>query len=380
MLSNINLWLRIGLAVIVSFVMSYMMTPAVKRFAESVGAVDQPSARRINDHPVPRMGGIAIICGLMLGVILFANLSQQVEGIIIGALIVAVVGAIDDIFDLNPWVKLLGQIAAAAVAISCGVVVDGFTDFISFSDTVFISKVPAYLLTALWIVGCTNAINLIDGLDGLAVGMTTISAFTLFFISLRVSDINVSVILACLIGACAGFWPFNWNPAVIFMGDVGSQTLGFILSSVSVIGLFKMHALVTMLLPVLAMAVPLADTTFAIVRRLLKGQSPFHPDKGHFHHRLLALGLTQKQAVTVLYGISIVLGIFAYLMVGSTRVVKIICLTVAFVIVAALVIFVFKIYPRITETRKNGSRDDGVKVPPSAEDDIKIYRGKGRKR
>lgn len=366
MFSNINSWLRIGLAVFTAFLTAYLMTPPVKKFAESIGAVDQPSARRINDHPVPRMGGIAILCGFMLGMLLFADLSQQIEGIIIGALIIAVMGAIDDIFNLNPWVKLLGQIAAAAVAIACGVVVDGFTDFVSFSDTVFLSRFPAYILTALWIVGCTNAINLIDGLDGLAVGMTTISAFTLFFISLRVSDLNVSVILACLIGACSGFWPFNWNPAKIFMGDVGSQMLGFALSAVSVIGLFKMHALVTMLLPVLAMAVPLADTTFAIIRRLLKGQSPFHADKGHFHHRLLALGLTQKQAVTVLYGISIVLGIFAYLMVGSTRMVKIICLAVAFVIVTCIVVFVFKFYPR-SGKKKTGS-------VPITEEDVKIYR------
>lgn len=375
MFSTINWWLRIGLAVLVSFLAAYLMTPPVKRFAESIGAVDQPSARRINDHPVPRMGGIAIFCGLMLGILLFADLSQQVEGIVIGALLIAVMGAIDDIFNLNPWVKLLGQICAAAVTIACGVVVDGFTDIISFSDTVFLGRVPAYLLTGLWIVGCTNAINLIDGLDGLAVGMTTISAFTLFFISLRVSALNVSVILACLIGACAGFWPFNWNPAKIFMGDVGSQMLGFILSTVSVIGLFKMHALVTMLLPVLAMAVPLADTTFAIVRRLLKGQSPFHPDKGHFHHRLLALGLTQKQAVTVLYGISIVLGIFAYLMVGSTRTVKILCLAVAFVIVTCIVIFVFRFYPH--QQKQDGTRKSGDETSVHiTEEDVKIYRKK----
>lgn len=365
MFCEINFWLRIGFAVLSAFLISYFMTPPVKKFAENIGAVDQPSARRINDHPIPRMGGIAILCGLMVSILLFADLTQQVQGIIIGALIIAVMGALDDIFNLNPWLKLFGQIVATAVAIACGVVVDGFTNFVSFNGTVFLSQVPAYLLTGIWIVGCTNAINLIDGLDGLAVGMTAISSITLFFISVRVSDSNISVLLVCLIGACAGFWPYNWNPAKIFMGDVGSQTLGFMLSTVSVIGLFKMHALVTMLLPVLAMAVPLADTVFAIVRRLLKGQSPFHADKGHFHHRLLALGLTQKQAVTVLYGISIVLGIFAYLMVGSTRTVKIICLAVAFLIVFGIVMFVFRYYP------KHSKKD-----PDQPEEDVKIYRKK----
>ena len=358
---------RTILAVLLAGIVSYAMTPQVKRFAESVGAVDQPSARRINDHPVPRMGGIAIFCGFMLSMLLFAELTQQVKGIIIGAVIIALMGAFDDMYNLSPWIKFAGQFLAAGVAVACGVVVNGFTQFIAFGETIYLSSIVAIIVTVLWIVGCTNAINFIDGLDGLAVGMTTISAGTLFFISLRIADVNITVILACLIGACLGFLPYNWNPAKIFMGDVGSQMLGFVLSTVSVIGLFKMHALVTILLPVLAMAVPLADTAFAIIRRLLKGQSPFKADKGHFHHRLLALGLSQKQAVIVLYGISIVLGIFAYLMVGSTRNVKIVCLAVAFAAVFAIVVFVMKIYPK-------KARDN----PDMKEKDIKIYSKKGK--
>ena len=368
MFSEISSWLRILLAVLSAFAVAWLLTPRVKIFAESVGAVDQPSARRINDHPVPRMGGIAIFCGFVLSMILFAELTRQVKGILIGTLIIAVMGGLDDLYNLSPWVKLAGQIVAAGVAIACGVVIDGFTDLVSSNDTVYISSIAAVIITGLWIVGTTNAINLIDGMDGLAVGMTTISALTLFVISLRVADMNISVILACLIGACCGFWPYNKNPAKIFMGDVGSQMLGFVLSTVSVIGLFKMHALVTMLLPVLAMAVPLADTTFAIIRRLLKGQSPFHADKGHFHHRLLAMGFTQKQAVTVLYAISIVLGIFAYLMVGSTRRIKIICLTVAFAIVLGIVVFILKIHP--AASRRRAQQTDAV------EKDVRIYEKK----
>lgn len=368
MFSDISLWLRILLALAVSVCSALLLTPQVKKFAVSVGAVDQPSARRINDHPVPRMGGIAIFCGFMLSVLLFADLTQQVKGIIIGTLIIAVMGGMDDMYNLPPWIKFIGQFAAAGVAIGSGVVVDGVTNWISIGDTVFINEVLSYILTALWIVGCTNAINFIDGMDGLAVGMTTISAGTLFFISLRVADSNVSVILTCLIGACLGFLPYNWNPAKIFMGDVGSQMLGYVLSTVSVIGLFKMHALVTMLLPVLAMAVPLADTIFAIVRRLLKGQSPFKADKGHFHHRLLALGLSQKQVVIFLYSISIVLGIFAYMLVGSTRKTKVIYIGVAFLIVFGFVLFVSKIYPR--RQIRNGQ------VPEAREKDVKIYEKK----
>ena len=366
MFCEINSVLRMVLAAAVSLAVAYVMTPQVKRFAESVGAVDMPSARRINDRPVPRMGGIAIFCGFMLAMLLFTEMTVQVKGILIGTIIISVMGALDDMFDLNPWIKLIGQFAAAIVCVNCGVVLDGFTGFLPGSaETVFLNFSLSAFLTVIWIVGCTNAINLIDGLDGLAVGMSNISAATLFIISLSVAEANVSVILMCLIGACLGFWPYNRNPAKIFMGDVSSQMLGFVLSAVSVIGLFKLHALVTMLIPFLAMAVPLADTAFAFCRRILRGQSPFHPDKGHFHHRLLAMGLSQKQAVTVLYSISVVLGIFAFLMVGETRSVKIICLSVAFVIVLGIVLYVLKIYPRL-----RSSRDVESAV---ADSDVKIY-------
>ena len=371
MFLELNSTLRILFALAVAFAAAFAMTPQVKKFAESVGAVDMPSARRINDHPVPRMGGIAIFCGFVLAMLLFVDMTQQVKGILIGTIIIAVMGGLDDMFDLNPWVKLFGQFAAAMVCIGCGVVLNGFTNFSSGADTIFLGDAFSIILTVIWIVGCTNAINLIDGLDGLAVGMSSISATTLLIISLSVSDPNVSVILACLIGACLGFWPYNRNPAKIFMGDVGSQMLGFVLASVSVIGLFKMHALVTMLIPFMAMAVPLADTGFAFCRRILRGQSPFHADKGHFHHRLLAMGLSQKQAVTVLYSISIVLGIFAYLMVGETRLIKIICLAVAFVIVFCIVIFVLKIYPSLRYSKNHES--------VVFDDDVKIYEKGNRK-
>ena len=362
--------LRIALALFSAFAVSYFMVPSVKRFAESVGAIDMPNARRINKVPVPRMGGIAIFCGFILSAILFVDLTDQVKGILIGSGIIALMGAFDDVYNLTPWIKLAVQIGAAVVCVACGVVVDGITNFMADGEMFFLSEPISILVTIIWIVGCTNAINLIDGLDGLAVGMSAISATTLFIISLVVEDINinVSVILVCVIGACAGFWPYNRNPAKIFMGDVGSQMLGFLLSTISVMGIFKMHALVTMLIPFLSMAVPLADTAFAFIRRILKGQSPFHADKGHFHHRLLAMGLTQKQAVTVMYAISILLGVFAYLMIGKTRNVKIVCLIVAFVLVLFIVVYVLKIYPRTHPVPPAG--DD------TAEEDIKIYHKK----
>ena len=373
MFSWLESWQRAVLSLLLAFIVSYLMVPQVKKFAESIGAIDKPNPRRINKEPVPRMGGIAIFCGFMLPALLFAELTDQVRGILAGCALIAVMGGLDDVFNLNAWVKLIAQIGAAAICVSCGVVLDGLTNFLGSGETVYYSQWVSVLITMFWIVGCTNAINLIDGLDGLAVGMSAISAGTLFVISLGVetATTNVSVLLLCVIGACVGFWPYNKHPAKIFMGDVGSQMLGFLLGTISIIGIFKMHALVTMLVPFMAMAVPLADTAYAFIRRIVKGQSPFHPDKGHFHHRLLALGLTQSQAVYVMYGISLILGLLAFLMIGKNQRVKIVLLAVALFISLIIILYVFFIFPR--RQAKQNTNPDLV-----ADQDIKIYEKKGR--
>ena len=327
-------WIKMLLAFAVSLLVAYVMTPPVKRFAEKVGAIDVPrDNRRVHDHPIPRMGGLAIFIGFVLSLIFFVPMSTKVLGLLVGSVIIAVMGGVDDIVSLNPWVKLAGQIVAALVAIRCGLVFDVISNPNIFAEETYIEigwlSIP---LTMLWIVGCTNAVNLIDGLDGLAVGVSAISSMTMLIVSLFVSEPVVSIILAALTGACLGFMPYNLNPAKIFMGDVGSQLLGFVLSTASIMGLFKLHAIITFFVPLLALALPLADTIFAFFRRILHGQSPFKADKGHFHHRLLAMGLNQKQVVAVLYGISAVLGLLAVLMAGDSMAVKIICLVAAFII------------------------------------------------
>ena len=342
------LWIKLILAAGVAFLLCFGMTPPVKRFAELIGAVDKPSERRINKVPIPRMGGLAIFLGFVLTALLFVPLSTQVTGILLGAVIIAVMGAVDDIVSLNPWVKLLGQIVAAVVVIRCGVVFDAISNPNPLSEVAFIEigwlSVP---LTVLWIVACTNAVNLIDGLDGLAVGVSAISSLTMLVVSLIVSDPAVSLLLAALTGACLGFMPYNLNPAKIFMGDVGSQLLGFVLSTVSILGLFKMHAIITFVVPFLALALPLTDTTFAFFRRILRGQSPFHPDRGHLHHRLLDMGLSQKQAVALMYGISALLGIAAVLMTWTNPVLRIGCAVLAFGISITVWLFVFRKNPNL---------------------------------
>ena len=313
MLPTFDDWVRIALAAGVAFIVAYVTTPPVKRFAEHVGAIDVPKdGRRVHDHPIPRMGGLAIFMGFVLSVLLFVNMTAPVMGLLFGAVIIAVLGAVDDIVSLKPMVKLLGQILAAVVAIRSGIVFDTISNPNFLSQNTFIQigwlSVP---LTLLWIVGCTNAVNLIDGLDGLAVGVSAISSLTMFVVSLYVSDPFVSILLAALVGACLGFMPYNLNPAKIFMGDTGSLLLGYVLSTVSVLGLFKFYTVVTFVVPVLALAVPLSDTLFAFVRRIVHGQSPFKADRGHFHHKLMDLGLNQKQAVAILYAVSAALGLAA---------------------------------------------------------------------
>ena len=336
-------WIKILLAFALSLVIAFLMTPPVKRFAEKVGAIDVPKDdRRVHNHPIPRMGGLAIFMGFVLSLIVFVPMSTKVLGLLVGSLIIAVMGGVDDIVCLNPWIKLLGQVIAALVAIRCGLVFDVISNPNIFAEETYIEigylSIP---LTMLWIVACTNAVNLIDGLDGLAVGVSAISSLTMLIVSLFVSEPVVSLILAALTGACLGFMPYNLNPAKIFMGDVGSQLLG------SIMGLFKLHAIITFFVPLLALALPLADTIFAFFRRILHGQSPFKADKGHFHHRLLAMGLNQKQVVAVLYGISAVLGLLAVLMAGNSVAVKIICLVTAFIISLVIWLKIFKNNPNL---------------------------------
>ena len=270
--------------------------------------------------------------------LLFADITQEVRGILLGSIIIVITGVIDDIISLRAWTKFLIQILAAVIAVLHGVVINVVSNPNVFSSQeAIVLGWLAIPLTVLWIVGITNSVNLIDGLDGLAVGVSTISCVTILVVALLVSEPNVALIVAALAGACIGFMPYNLNPARIFMGDTGSLLLGYVLATVSVLGLFKFYAIVTFVVPVLALAVPLSDTLFAFCRRILHGQSPFHADRGHFHHKLMDLGLNQKQAVAILYAISATLGLAAVVLTtkGSIRIaLLILALLIGFVVCA----------------------------------------------
>lgn len=343
MFPDMQLWLKVLLAIATALVISFAFTPIVKSFAEKVGAMDVPGeARRVHDHPIPRMGGMAIFLGFLISVVLYANVTKQVQGILIGSVIIVATGAVDDIISLKYWIKLIAQVLAAVIAVLHGVVISVLMNPNIFSQNASLLlgalSVP---ITIIWIVGITNSVNLIDGLDGLACGVSTISSVTMLVVALMVSESNVPVILAALAGACIGFLPFNFNPAKIFMGDTGALLLGYVLATVSVMGMFKFYAIVTFVVPILALAFPLFDTLAAIIRRLLKGQNPMMPDRGHLHHRLIDMGLSQKQAVAVLYALSAMLGLTA-VVISTSGSLRILLIVVDLLIAVAVGVFIFR--------------------------------------
>lgn len=355
--------LNIVLALVVGIVISFVATPAAKWFAQKVGAIDVPKdERRVHNHPIPRLGGLAIFLGFILSVVLFAEIDRAVQGILLGSVIVVVSGVIDDIVPLRAWQKLVFQVLAAAVAVYHGVVIEVL------SNPFFLTR-PEYIvlgafsipITILWIVAITNSVNIIDGLDGLAVGVSTISSIAMLVISILVSDGNVAIVMAALAGACIGFMPYNLNPAKIFMGDSGALLLGYILSTTSIIGLFKFYAIVSFAAPILVVALPLFDTAFAFVRRILKGQSPMHADRGHLHHKLIDLGLSQKQAVAILYSVSAVMGLVAVVL-TTTGVMKAVLLVATLIIAVIVTIFVTRTTHHAYEEQKKNGNGYGISV------------------
>ena len=314
-----ELLLSVGAALLCAFVVSFLMCPMVKSFAYKIGAIDVPKDnRRMHKKPVPRLGGLAIFLGFMVSMLLFVKVDHQMQGILLGASIIVVLGVVDDMSPLRAYFKFCVQIFAALVAVFHGVVVQTLSNPNVFADSPYWDlgwlAIP---ITVLWIVGITNAVNLIDGLDGLACGVSTISAISMLVIALLVSESDVALVMASLVGACLGFLPFNRNPAKMFMGDTGSTFLGYILATISIQGLFKYYAIVSFAVPFLILGLPMFDTLFAIIRRLAHGQNPMAPDRGHIHHRLIDMGLNQKQAVAALYVISSILGLSAVVLTSS---------------------------------------------------------------
>ncbi|MBE6562701.1 MAG: undecaprenyl/decaprenyl-phosphate alpha-N-acetylglucosaminyl 1-phosphate transferase [Ruminococcaceae bacterium] len=293
-------------AVLCSGLLAFALTPPVRVLAFLIGAVDVPTdERRMHTKPTPRIGGLAIFGGFAISALVFGTYTPALGAVLAGGFIMVVMGILDDVYRLKAWVKLIVQVAAAVVAVLFGVVIEHITLF-GYVIEFGVLSIP---ISILWIVGLTNAINLLDGLDGLACGVSAIMSITLLGVVLLHGDYQSALIMAILAAACLGFLPFNMNPARIFMGDTGSLFLGYTMAVMSVQGVFKMHTVISFIIPIAMFALPLLDTLFAIFRRIKGGESPFAPDRKHLHHKLVDMGFTQREAVRILYAVCGILGL-----------------------------------------------------------------------
>jgi UDP-GlcNAc:undecaprenyl-phosphate GlcNAc-1-phosphate transferase len=251
---------------------------------------------------------------------------------IIGALMLVLVGIVDDVKSVRALYRFIVQLAAAGIVVSQGVIIEHiniFGDYLKFGHF-------AIPITILWIVALTNAVNLIDGLDGLSCGISTISAVSLLVVTILIGEFKIALMIAILTGACIGFLPFNKNPAKIFIGDSGAMFLGFVLSVISIQGVFKVQAVATFVIPFLILGVPIFDTAFAAVRRIFTGRSPFSADRGHLHHRLIDMGFNQKQSVRILYAVSALLGVSSVMLITQKIVYAVIIIAMSLTISAAM--------------------------------------------
>lgn len=373
------------LAFLIALAVVLLATPPVKKLAEWLGAIDKPQDRKIHENPTPTLGGIAIFLGVLVAVLVVKLLTaythwssapdgirqalsaREFLGILVASTMILIMGMVDDLRRLSPWTKLGGQVIATLTLIAFGVNI-GTISFRA-GNTIDLAGSPilSILLTLLWIVFFTNVINLIDGLDGLAAGISAIAAGAFFFYGTQVgldqSIVQAMLIAAAVGGATLGFLRYNFNPAKIFMGDCGAQFLGFILGAISIQGILKRTAVVSLFTPLIILAIPVGDTLLAIVRRA-RAHQPFHqPDKNHIHHRLLQIGHSQRQAVLLIYFWTALFTVIAL----AREFVR--SRTIIYVLLAvAFASFLVTILPRLArEQDGNEGREDEVKNTEIAE-------------
>lgn len=329
------MWGDIAIAFILAFVITFVTTPYTMKVAKKIGAIDIPKdERRAHKKPIPKFGGPAVILGFLVSTIYllvvmsvektvnlfgFQMYWKKLLGFLLGITAISTFCVVDDIKTIRPLTKLTGQILGAIIVVAFGIRIEGVTlPFLNFPE---MHQIISIIITIIWIIIVTNAINLIDGLDGLSSGISVISAISLLVIFVLNGSSLVSIVLiTALAGALVGFLPFNFTPAKTFIGDTGSNFLGFSLSVISILGSAKTYTAAVIVLPLIVLGLPILDTVCAIIRRLIKGKSlkaVFKADKGHLHHKLVAKGFSQKQAVLILYGVSAVFGMFAVVLCDS---------------------------------------------------------------
>ncbi len=351
---------------LLTFIGVYLITPVVRKLAFRIGAVDKPNGRKVHKVIMPRLGGVAIFLGFTVALLLTQPIGRQEAGLLIGCTIIVVAGICDDIRELKPRTKLAAQVLAAVIVACFGIRVEVITH--PFNNVLHLG-ILAVPVTVLWIIGVTNALNLIDGLDGLAAGTAIIAAVTMAAVAGFEGRTLVAGFAMILAAAVMGFLPYNFSPAKIFMGDSGSMFLGFTLGTLAIQGLTKGAAFISVFIPVIILGIPIFDTLFAIVRRYKNHRPIFEADKGHLHHRLLKLGLSQRQTVLAIYCVDVFLGLSAIILnILSTEhsIVALIVLTTA-ILIAGERIGVFRKSRRTRRSRYGPARTP-LDNPESAKD------------
>ncbi|GAA0436596.1 MraY family glycosyltransferase [Lentibacillus halophilus] len=300
----------LAIAFAIALLSALLVTYPVKTFAIRIKAVDLPNHRKIHTNVTPRLGGLAIFIGVLLGSLYLQPRHEHLPEILLGAIVILITGALDDRLAIRPVVKLTGQLIASSFLISSGLIIERITiPVFGMVDLGFMSV----LITVIWVVGITNAINLLDGLDGLATGVSTIALASMCVMAIIDGELIPVYLCIVLIGANLGFLYHNFYPANIYMGDTGSNFLGYMIAVVSIVGLFKNIALFSFIIPVIVLAVPIFDTLFTIIRRAISKQPIMMPDNKHVHYQLLAAGFSHRTTVLIIYAFSILFGTLAVL-------------------------------------------------------------------
>lgn len=336
-------WKELLIGFFVAFISALLLTYPIKSLAVRIGAMDKPNKRKIHQKAMPRLGGLAIFFGTLAGMLYLEPEHEHLLEIFLGALVIIITGVLDDKYTLKPLQKLVGQFVATSFLISSGLIIDRITlPIIGVVDLGFLSV----LITVIWVIGITNAINLIDGLDGLATGVTSIALISIFIMSILDQQLIVTLLSIGLLGASLGFLFHNFHPAKIYMGDTGSNFLGYMVAVISMLGLFKNLTFFSFIVPIIVLAVPIFDTLLAIYQRAKSNENIMQADRRHLHYQLMDKGFSHRQTVLIIYGFSAVFGALAIIFANAS-------LTVLFaiIIITVVLLHIFAILAGVTTVK-----------------------------
>ena len=366
---------NVFIIVIVTFLASLILVPIVKKIAIHINAMDEPNERKIHKVPMPRLGGLAIFLAFLLGYMLYGEISTQMLSILIGSFLLILVGIVDDINPVKARYKLIAQIIAAAIVVLYGDL--SFTELSVFGYNIYFNDFFGALLSILFIVAITNAINLIDGLDGLAAGISSIYFLTIAIIAFilnRIGGLDV-IISLIMLGSTLGFLFHNFPPAKIFMGDTGSLFLGFMISIIALLG-YKVTTFTSLIVPIIILAIPIFDTVFAILRRLLKGQNIGVADKEHFHHQLLKMKYSPTKSILIIYAIDIAFAaVSIFYILGDNQ----IAIAIYVVLMILLLFVILKTDVLFEHKKKNANVTENVLINNSKSNNNKKKQKKSKK-